>query len=422
MDEPQDQGAKPPNTGTPENPADPDDKPSIWKRRPVVVLGTVILAALLFLGLDYFTQGLTHESTDNAFLDGDVVAVAPKVAGQVKQVYVSDNQPVTNGQLLIEIDPRDYEVILAQKKSALAASQANQDLIKTSYELLGIQVKSAQETARQSEASANADKAKADRAAADLKRAEDLNTRKIISPQEYDAAKSAAESADATWRSSQAKAAADQSKVAEAQAQLEAGRKAFDRAVAQAEQSQVDVRQAELNLSYTRIVAPENGRITRKAVQSGDYIQVGQRLMALVLNDLWVTANFKETQLKKIRIGQPVEVAIDSVAGKTFDAKVQSIQSGSGAAFSLLPPENAVGNYVKVVQRVPVKIVFDSNPEHAAGHVLGPGMSVTPSVRVRNFEIPAAVIGLVAAVLAIGVGLLWWKKATGASAHDACEQ
>jgi membrane fusion protein (multidrug efflux system) len=408
MAEPQDKDAKPPtNGGGPEE----NSKPSIWKRRPVVIAGTIVLAGLLFFGLHYFMNILTHESTDNAFLDGDIVSIAPKVSGQVKKVYIADNEAVTNGQLLAEIDPRDYEILLAQKKSALAAAKANEDLIKASYELLGIQVNSARETAKQSEAAANADKAKADRSTADLKRAEDLIQRKIISPQEYDAAKSAAESAEATWRSSQAKTAADQSKVAEAQAQLEAGKKAFERAIAQADQSRVDVQQAELNLSYTRIVAPEAGRITRKAVEDGDYIQTGQKLMALVLDNLWVTANFKETQLKKIRVGQPVEVEVDSVAGKTFRAKVQSIQSGSGAAFSLLPPENAVGNYVKVVQRVPVKIVFAENESLNADHVLGPGMSAVPIIHVNSYDIPTAIVLVVALVLAVGVGIFWWKAA-----------
>lgn len=409
MDEPQEQGAKPPPGEPVEKPE--EEKPSLWKRRPAIIAGTIVLGILLFIGLNYFVDGLIHQTTDNAFLDGDIVAIAPRIAGQVKRVYISDNQPVTNGQLLVEIDPRDYEVILAQKKSALAAAKANEDLIKTSYELLGIQVKSAQETANQSEAAGNSDKAKADRAAADLKRAEDLSQRKIISPQEFDAAKSAAESADATWKSSQAKAAADQSKVAEAQAQLEAGKKAFERALAQADQSKVDVEQAELNLSYTKIFAPEDGRITRKAVENGDYLQVGQKLMALVLKNLWVTANFKETQLKKVRVGQSVQISIDSVAKKTFTGKVESIQSGSGASFSLLPPENAVGNYVKVVQRIPVKIVFDADPEQSANQVLGPGMSVTPAVRVRNFSIPAAAIMLVALAVAALVGIFWWKKA-----------
>jgi membrane fusion protein (multidrug efflux system) len=170
---------------------------------------------------------------------------------------------------------------------------------------------------------------------------------------------------------------------------------------------------ADLSLSYTRIVAPVDGRITRKAVEPGDYIQVSQRLMAVVPTNIWVVANFKETQLKKIRINQPVEISVDSADGRTFAGHVDSIQAGSGAAFSLLPPENAVGNYVKVVQRVPVKIIFDDPVE--VGHVLGPGMSAEPSVRV-GAEIPEVVVLLVAILAALGIGFFWWRAASKQSA------
>jgi membrane fusion protein (multidrug efflux system) len=407
MDEPQPPAAPTAPSGAGEAARPDGRKSSRWKRLPAIVAGSLALAVLFYLGLHYLTTSLTHESTDNAFLDGNIVAIAPRVSGQIKKVFVSDNQTVKAGDVMAEIDPRDYEIQLAQKKSALTSAEANVNLVKASFELLAAQVGTAEATAKQSEAEAAADRAKADRANADLKRAEDLNQRKIISPQEFDAAKSAAEAAEATWNASREKALSDRSKVTAAKAQLEAGRKAWDRAIAQSDESQVDVQQADLNLSYTRLTAPQDGRVTRKAVEAGDYVQVGQKLMALVLNDLWVTANFKETQLKNIRTNQPVRISIDSIAGKTFSGRVQSIQSGSGAAFSLLPPENAVGNYVKIVQRVPVKIVFDSAPQ--TDHVLGPGMSAVPAVRVRNFEIPEAVT-VVAAILLAGIAGLLWKK------------
>jgi membrane fusion protein, multidrug efflux system len=389
-------------------------KRSFWKRKPVIVVGTVLLGWLLFVGLGHLGESFTHESTDNAFLDGNVVAIAPKVFGQVQKVFVDQNQFVHAGDPLLEIDPRDYEVQLEQKKSALAAAHANELLVKASYELLKTEVQSAEATAKQSEAEAASDEAKADKAKADLQRAEDLNQRKIISPQEYDTAKSAAAAAIASWNAGKEKFSSDQSKVAAAKAQLEAGRRGLERAQAQAEQSNVDVKQAELNLSYTHVTAPQDGLVTRKAVESGDYIQVGQRLMALVPKDLWVTANFKETQLKKIRIGQKVRISIDAIAKRTFLGTVQSIQAGSGAAFSLLPPENAVGNYVKVVQRVPVRIFFETNV--ADQYVLGPGMSVVPTIHVASFEIPEAVTVALAILLALAVGFLWWRKASAKSA------
>jgi membrane fusion protein (multidrug efflux system) len=384
-------------------------KAPFWIRNGVIIAGSILLAGILFLGLHYLAESLTHESTDDAFLDGNIVSIAPRIPGQVQKVYVDQNQSVEAGTLLFEIDPRDYEIQLAQKKSARVAAQANEGVIKASFELLANQVEVAEATAKQSEAEAAADQAKAEQAIADLKRAEDLNERKIISPQEYDTARTAASAAKANLLASQQKAVSDRSKVASAKAQLQAGRKAFDRAVAQSEQAGVDVQQAELTLSYARATAPGKGRISRKAIETGDYVQAGQRVMALVLSDIWVTANFKETQLKKIRVGQHVDITIDSVSGRTFPGHVQSIQAGSGAAFSLLPPENAVGNFVKVVQRVPVRIFFDGTVDTA--HVLGPGMSVVPSVHVSSFEISDLVVIIVALLLGLVSGFFWKKAA-----------
>jgi membrane fusion protein, multidrug efflux system len=364
---------------------------------------------LFFLGLHYVGESFTHESTDDAFLDATVVAIAPRVPGQVKKVYVAPNQPVKKGDPLLDLDPRDHEVQLAQKKAAQAAAEANVKLLESAIALFGTQVATAEATAKQSEAQVAAEQASADKANSDLKRAEGLIQNKTISSQEFDSAKAAAAAANATLRAGQEKAASDRAKIAEAQAQLGSGRQAWERARAQAKQSAVDVEQADLNLSYTRITAPQDGQVTRKAVEGGDYVQAGQRLMALVADDIYVIANFKESQLQNIRTNQPVKIWIDSVAGRAMAGRVESIQAGSGAAFSLLPPENAVGNYVKVVQRVPVKIVFNQPVE--AEHVLGPGMSVVPSVRIVRFEVPDPAVALVAAALALMVGALWWRAA-----------
>jgi membrane fusion protein (multidrug efflux system) len=331
------------------------------------------------------------------------------VAGQIKKLAVIDNQAVKAGDVLAEIDPRDFEIQVAQKKTARVAADANVKLLLSSIELLATQVGTAEATANQSEAQAAANQATAERADADLKRAEDLIRQRIISPQEFDTAKAVAASADATLKAAQEKAASDRSKIAESRAELEAGRRAWERAEAQANQAGVDVQQADLNLSYTHITAPQDGRVTQKSVEQGDYVQVGQRLMALVASDIYVIANFKETQLRNIRPGQKVTITMDSLGGRKFAGRVESIQASSGAAFSLFPPENAVGNYVKVVQRVPVKILFDQPVE--AAHVLGPGMSVVPSVRVNGFEVPDVVIAVVAILLAIAAGFIWSRVA-----------
>jgi membrane fusion protein (multidrug efflux system) len=368
-----------------------------------------VLFGLLFLGLRYLAEGLTHESTDDAFLDGDVISIAPKVPGQVKKVPVKSNQTVKAGDLLVEIDPRDLAVQLEQKRAALNAARANLDLLKANFELRRAQIGTAEATTKQSTAEVAAAEATAEKARADLKRAEELIGNHTISPQEYDSGKATATAADANLKAARERTVSDQSKVTEAKAQVETSRKALDWGEAQVHQSESDVQAAELNLSYARVTAPADGYVTKKAVENGDYIQVGQKLIALVPSDLYVTANFKESQLEHIRPGQPVRITVDSVEGRAFAGHVDSIMAGSGARFSLLPPENAVGNYVKVVQRIPVKILFDEPVE--AGHVLGPGMSVVPVVKVKGYEVSEAIVVVVAAVGALVVGVLWWRAA-----------
>ena len=383
-------------------------KTPFWRRAGVIVSGTVALGGLLFVGLGYLAESLTHETTDDAFLDGNVIAVAPKVSGQVKQVRVTDNQSVRAGELLLEIDPRDLQVALDQKQAAVTAAQANVGLLKATLDLFRSEIATAEATAKQTAAEAGASAATAERARADFKRAEELIQNHTISPQEFDLAKATATAAEASLKAAQEKAASDQSKVAQSQAQFGAGVKAYERAEAQARQADWDEKAAELNLSYARVTAPEAGYVTKKAVENGDYVQVGQKLLALVpTSGLYVTANFKETQLQRIRPGQPASISIDSVESGPLAGHVESIMAGSGARFSLLPPENAVGNYVKVVQRVAVKIVFDGPVE--ARHVLGPGMSVVPSVRVKGKEMPETVVIGVAVVVALVAGGVWWR-------------
>ena len=252
----------------------------------------------------------THESTDDAFIDGHIITIAPKVAGQVTAVHVEDNQLVKAGDVLVEIDPRDYQAKVAEQRGKLDAAIAE-----------------------------------ADRAAADVARYEQIYQHDEVSRQQLDNARAAAASAQAT--------------VAKERGALE---------------------QDELNLSYTHITAPQDGRVTRKSVETGSYVPVGQALLTIVPENVWVTANFKETQLTRMQPGQKVSIKVDAYPDRTLEGRVESIQSGTGARFSLLPPENATGNYVKIVQRVPVKIVFAEGTDM---RLLTPGMSVVPSVSVR---------------------------------------
>lgn len=375
-------------------------------RSPVVVwAAALVLAVILYFLLGYLADTFTHESTDDAFIAGHTVSIAPRIAGQVAAVYVVDNQLVHSNDLLIEIDPADNAVAVAEKESAAASQVANFHTIVAAYELMRAKVTTAESALRAAQADVDSAAATANRAQLDFNRAQDLVQQKTISSQEFDAAQAANTKAQADLKSAQDNAQEQASKVNEADKQLAAAYAEEDTALAQANESLTNVIAARLNLSYTKLFAPCDGRVTRKAVETGDYLQVAQQVMSLVPPEVWVTANFKESQLAKMRTNQPVTVEIDELGGKKFRAHVDSFQAGSGAAFSLLPPENATGNFVKVIQRVPVKIVFDD--ALPADHVFGPGLSVTPDVQVSTWTVSAWLVALVAAAIALAAALIF---------------
>ncbi|HUA37187.1 MAG TPA: HlyD family secretion protein [Candidatus Sulfopaludibacter sp.] len=357
----------------------------------------VVLAVLLYFGLHYLNFTLTNETTDDAFIAANVVSVAPRIAGQVSAVHVLDNEMVHSNELLVEVDPANYATTASQKHASVDAAEANYQVALAGLNLMHEKVTTARATADQSKADAESAKATDALARADFERMKRLREENTISAQEFDVAQAAVQKADADLIAAQQKGAADASKVSEAKADLTATEAAVGMALAEFRQAQANERTAQLELSYTKIFAPCDGRVTRKAVEPGDFVQIGQTLMSVVPTNVYVFANFKESQLKEMKPGQPVLIEIDALAGRTFRGHVDSIQAGSGAAFSLLPPENATGNYVKVVQRVPVKILFDE--ALPADHTFGPGLSVEPSVRVSRFSLPAWVIGLVALIL-----------------------
>jgi membrane fusion protein (multidrug efflux system) len=358
---------------------------------------TAGFAVLLYFALFYLNGFLTHESTDDAFIEAHVVSIAPRVAGQVLAVHVLDNQLVHSNDLLVEIDPADYAMTAAQKATSAGAQLANYKAYLAGYELMRTKVTTAEAAADQSKADADAARATDARTRADFQRSQELWKQKTISAQEFDAAQAAATQAAANWKAAQENVQVQASKVDEARATVAATEAAIAMALAQWQEAQTNIASAELNLSYTKIVAPSDGRVTRKAVEAGDYVQTGQMLLSIVPAEVWVVANFKESQLKHMKPGQHAAVTIDAL-DKSFTAHVNSIQAGSGAAFSLLPPENATGNYVKVVQRVPVKIVFDE--PLPADHTIGPGLSVVPDVQVSSFSLPDWVLALAAIILA----------------------
>jgi membrane fusion protein, multidrug efflux system len=392
-----------PQPSAPPQPVPPKKNDGATRRKlnsPLFLwLAAAALAVLLFFGLRLLIDSLTHEDTDDAFIAGHIVSIAPRISGQVSAVYILDNQMVRSNDLLVEIDPADYATTLSQKQATQRSAESNFKAATAGYNLMGVKVKTAEATARETKADADAAAATAARAQADFERAQTLRTNETISAQEFDRTKATADEAEANFNSAKQKADADESKVDEAEAQLEAAKAEAEAVFAQLNQSKTEVDSAQLNLSYTKIFAPGVGRVTRKEVEVGDYLQTGQTIVSLVPNEVWVVANFKESQLRKMKPGQSALVKIDALGGRKFRAHVDSVQAGSGAAFSLLPPENATGNFVKVIQRVPVKILFDE--PLPADSTIGPGLSVTPSVRTGSFRVPDFVTAIVAIILAI---------------------
>ena len=314
------------------------NKPKSRKAALTVFIIVAVIAAIVCVR--YVRQVLSYTSTDDAFIEAQVTAISSRVPGHVLKVHSSDNQPVKAGEILVELDPADYQTKLEAEQASLEAARA---------------------AAQQSRAQIAAAEAAAQRTSLDLKRYEQLVASDSATKQRLDYA-----AADAQV----------------AAAQLEAAKRQVSVADAKAAQAQAAVQQAELALSYTKLYAPQDGKVTKKSVEPGEYVTVGQPLLAIVAKDVWVVANYKETQLKHMRVGQKVLVSVDAYPGKKLNAHIDSIQSGTGARFSLLPPENATGNYVKVVQRVPVKIVFDEDPNELSR--LAPGMSVVPQVHTKE--------------------------------------
>ncbi|HVW03006.1 MAG TPA: HlyD family secretion protein [Planctomycetaceae bacterium] len=339
-----------------------------WLRWVVLlIIAALIVVAAVVWGIPYIIHMWTHESTDDAFIDAHVVQMAPKVAGYAR-VHVDDNQLVKQGELLVEIEPRDYqlavEVARAAEKSAVAA-----------LEQARAQVASAETNVKAAEADVASAKATAQNYVGELERQHELLKKGATTRENYDAALAQARTSDASVAASEARLRGMQAQQKLAEAALQASE-------ASRTQSHVQVEQAQQNLGYTRITAPVAGRVTHRSVSTGDYLQVGQALLAIVPAEVYVTANFKETQLTHMKVGQKVRVHVDAFPQRDFRAHVDSFQAGTGSRFTLLPPENATGNYVKVVQRVPVKIVFDEPVEELRD--LSPGMSVEPDVSLEK--------------------------------------
>jgi membrane fusion protein, multidrug efflux system len=390
------------------------------------IVGAVLLLAIGIGAWWWLTQG--HESTDDAQVDAHVIPMASRVGGTVLKVPVEDNQIVEAGTVLVEIDPRDYQVAVDKARAELAdaeaaaitaqsnvpitsttatssvgSAQSGLEQARSNVETAAREVEVARARLVAAQARLREAETNATRTARDVDRLKGLLAKDEVSQQQFDAAASAADAAKAsadTVRAQIAEAEAGikmaesrqvQATAGEQQArsnlqgtqtapeQVTAMRARASSAQARVEQSKANLAQAELNLAYTVVKSPVKGIVSKKSVNPGQVVQTGQPLMALVqIDEVWITANYKETQLEKMRAGQRATVEVDAIGGKEFTGHVDSIAAATGAKFSLLPPENATGNFVKVVQRIPVKIVLEPNQD--PDHLLRPGMSVTPTV------------------------------------------
>jgi len=360
----------PPNTPETRNEAEEHVLPPPKRRRRLsrrtFLIGVAALVVLAAVVLYYLRFIAPFESTNDAFIDGYTTLVSARVPGQVLRLLVRDNQNVHQGEVLIQLDPRDYEASLAAASAALASARSQEAQSRAQLEVSKARVS-------QATATESATEADAQRANDDLKRYQSVEKRAV--------SKTVLDQITTQERSTAAQLRAARSQLAAARAEVTLSEAAIRTAAAAVRVAEARVRQAELNLSYTTVVAPVDARVTARTVGPGNYVQPGQGLLALVPKYVWVTANFKETQLTYMRPGQPAELRLDAYPAYTLKGHVDSLQAGTGARFSLLPPENAVGNYVKVVQRVPVKVVFDG--PLPKGLDIAPGMSVVPRVKVR---------------------------------------
>jgi membrane fusion protein (multidrug efflux system) len=381
--------------------------------RIAIVIGIIVLLVIGFFAYRYFTS---YESTDDAQIDGHINSVSARVSGHVIKLNVQDNQYVQAGTVLVEIDPADYQLAYDKAKADYADAQAAALAAGVNVPITSIST-SGQVSATEADVNSaragievalhqyQAAKAQLQQAEAndvkaqnDLGRYKQLIAKQEISQQQFDQAVAAAQASSAGVEAARATVDASQQQVTQAQGklvqaqsnwatartaprQMQVTRARAASAVAEVQRMKANLDQAQLNLQYTKVVAPVNGIVSDRTVEVGQNVAPGQELMKVInLDDIWVTANFKETQLRDMKAGQRVLIDVDA-NGRKYYGRVDSIAGASGARFSLLPPENATGNYVKVVQRIPVKIDFD--PGSNKDHQLRPGMSVTPKVQIR---------------------------------------
>lgn len=366
--------------------AEPVAAPASKRRgaRKIVILS--ILGILVLVGAVWGFRTVVfyqhHATTDDAQLDGNINPVLPRVSGYVQEVLVSDNQPVKPGDVLVRIDTADLQAKVDQEQASLLNAQAAVSVAEASVASARSTAVGARAKVSSNQADVTAARSRAQQAAADVARYKQLLSKEEISQQQYDAAVTAAEAARANADAARATTESQRATAQASSSQIEAATRQVAAAQAQVAQHQAALEAARLQLSYAVIKAPVAGFVSKKNVEVGQFVQAGQPLMAIVQqgnnpNDVWVSANFKETQLAKMRPGQTAEIEVDAYPGVTFHGRVESLAAATGARFSLLPPDNATGNFTKVVQRVPVKIVFTDPPDPKRPLRVGMNVNVT---------------------------------------------
>lgn len=378
--------------------SDSSSQPQHRKRRRLVLVGVAVVVVVV-LGFLYWLHARNYASTDDAFIDGYSVRISPRVSGQITAVKVQNNELVHDGDVLFKLDQSDFKARVQSARANLDAALASKQAASAGLDLTQLtssaeegQASSALTAARsavdQARAEAQAAHAISKKSQADLTRFEYLYKKGETSHRQLQQIKAAAQSSKAKWKAARHRVKSARAQVKKAKASLKKAKSApqqvavkraqLQKAKAAVEQARSGLHTARLNLSYTVIRASHTGYITKKKVVPGDLVQAGQVLASLVYGTPWVKGNFKETDLARMRPGQSVAISVDAYPDLDLEGHVQSIQHGTGSHFSLLPPENATGNFVKVVQRVPVKIVFDNLPKD--GDILSPGLSVVPTV------------------------------------------
>jgi len=338
-----------------------------WVVRGLILLALLGAGAYLVPKILHY---LSHVSTDDAFVTGTVVPISPEVRGKVVSVYIEDNQAVKAGENLFDIQRDDYEALVDKSTKSVMRLMSEENQLRAS-------LKEANETLVKARADLESVAAQLDYALKERNRYQELSKTQYVPKSRFDQTESQWQMAQAAQKAAQASFSKAMAAVQTVEVQLKTQRFRI-------EEGQAVLSLAKINLERTWVKAPVAGRIAKKNVDSGKYVQPGQPVLSLVTEKVWVVGNFKETDIHKISVGQPVEIKVDAYPGVKFKGRVNSFQPGTGAVFSLLPPENATGNFVKVVQRVPVKIVFDPEPDPQ--HPLWPGLSVIPYIDIRTKE------------------------------------